>query len=165
MNAKQHIARRVDLALQAAFPDAQGLPSAAEIESFLEVPPDRAMGDFAFPCFRLSRALRKGPPMIAQALLSALGADEWTRAEVAGGYLNFFLNQAKYAASLLAQIDENYGRGEEGAGKTVCLDYSSINIAKRFHIGHLSTTMIGHSLKRIYEYLGWRAVGINHLGD
>ena len=165
MNAKQHIARQVDLALQAAFPDAQGLPSAAEIESFLEVPPDRAMGDFAFPCFRLSKALRKGPPMIAQAVLSALGADEWTRAEVAGGYLNFFLNQAKYAASLLAQIDENYGRSEEGAGKTVCLDYSSINIAKRFHIGHLSTTMIGHSLKRIYEYLGWRAIGINHLGD
>ena len=90
---------------------------------------------------------------------------EWTRAEVAGGYLNFFLNQAKYAASLLAQIDENFGRSEEGAGKTVCLDYSSINIAKRFHIGHLSTTMIGHSLKRIYEYLGWRAIGINHLGD
>lgn len=165
MNAKQHIAQRVEQALAAAFPEAQALPAAAEIEGFLEVPPDRAMGDFAFPCFRLSKTLRKGPPMIAQAVLTALGADEWTRAEVAGGYLNFFLNQEKYAVSLLGQIDENYGRSDKGAGKTVCLDYSSINIAKRFHIGHLSTTMLGHSLKRIYEYLGWRAVGINHLGD
>ena len=165
MNAKQHIAQLVEQALAAAFPEAQGLPAAAEIEGFLEVPPDRAMGDFAFPCFRLSKALRKGPPMIAQAVLSALCADEWTRAEVAGGYLNFFLNQEKYAVSLLGQIDENFGRSSDGEGKTVCLDYSSINIAKRFHIGHLSTTMIGHSLKRIYEYLGWRAIGINHLGD
>ena len=83
MNAKQHIAQLVEQALAAAFPEAQGLPAAAEIEGFLEVPPDRAMGDFAFPCFRLSKALRKGPPMIAQAVLSALCAEIPSAASVA----------------------------------------------------------------------------------
>ena len=165
MNAKQHIAGLVAQALRTAFPQAQDLPASDAIEGFLEVPPERTMGDFAFPCFRLSRTLRMGPPQIAQKLLEALGEDEWTRAQTAGGYLNFFMNQAKYAASLLAQIGPEYGNSTIGAGKTICLDYSSINIAKRFHIGHLSTTMIGHSLKRIYESLGYRAIGINHLGD
>ncbi len=165
MNAKQHIAGLVAQALRTAFPQAQDLPAPDAIEGFLEVPPERTMGDFAFPCFRLSRTLRMGPPQIAQKLLEALAEDEWTRAQTAGGYLNFFMNQAKYAASLLAQIGPEYGSSTIGSGKTICLDYSSINIAKRFHIGHLSTTMIGHSLKRIYESLGYRAIGINHLGD
>ncbi|MBQ6173623.1 MAG: arginine--tRNA ligase [Clostridia bacterium] len=155
-------------ALSAIWPDAQGLPDAESLRGFLAVPPDPKMGDYAFPCFRLARALRMNPVQIAQKL-----ADEWPHADVAraealNGYLNFFLNRGNFAKETLETVlaaGDSYGSGTEGAGKTVCLDYSSINIAKRFHIGHLSTTMIGHSLRRIYEFLGYRTVGINHLGD
>ncbi len=82
--------------------------------------------------------------------------------------MNFFLNRVNFAAETLESVlkaGENYGSSDMGNGKTICLDYSSINIAKRFHIGHLSTTMIGHSLRRIYDFLGYKTVGINHLGD
>ena len=150
------------------FPDAQGLPGAEELRGLLAVPPDPAMGDYAFPCFRLAKPLRMAPPKIAEALCAA-----WTHGEVASvqpvnGYMNFFLNRANFAAEIMADLrarGDRFGASDEGAGKTVCLDYSSINIAKRFHIGHLSTTMLGHSLRRIYDFLGYRTVGINHLGD
>ena len=165
MDAKKRLAQMIETAMQAAFPDAQELPDAGQIEAFIEVPPEREMGDFAFPCFRLAKPLRKAPPVIAQGLLEKLNDPETARACVAGGYLNFFLNRENFARETLAAVGEKYGSSTEGAGKVVCIDYSSINIAKRFHIGHLSTTMIGHSLKRIYEYLGWKAIGINHLGD
>ena len=165
MDAKQQIACLLESALRGAFPAAEGLPAAAEIAAFLEVPPDSSMGDYAFPCFRLSKPLRKGPPAIAQALLSGLPENVTATAQVAGGYLNFFLNRENFARETLQSITPSYGSSDLGAGKTVCIDYSSINIAKRFHIGHLSTTMIGHSLKRIYDHLGYRTVGINHLGD
>ncbi len=150
------------------WPGAAGVPGAEELRGFLAVPPDPALGDYAFPCFRLGKALRMPPVKIAESLCAA-----WTHADVAdvkpvNGYMNFFLNRANFAAetmsALLAQ-GERFGSSEIGKGKTVCLDYSSINIAKRFHIGHLSTTMIGHSLRRIYDFLGYRTVGINHLGD
>ena len=84
------------------------------------------------------------------------------------GYLNFFIDRATYASEILRAVREqgaSYGGGNEGEGKTICLDYSSINIAKRFHIGHLSTTMIGNALYRMYSFLGYKCVGINHLGD
>ena len=139
-----------------------------QIRPLLEIPPDSAMGDFAFPCFQLSRMLRMGPPQIARALSQAIDRPDVARHEVKGGYLNFFLNRQAFAAELLDAIlmdPERWGSSEAGRGKTVCIDYSSINIAKRFHIGHLSTTAIGHSLKNIYAFLGWHTVGINHLGD
>ena len=150
------------------FPDAQGLPGAEELRGLLAVPPDPAMGDYAFPCFRLAKPLRMAPPKIAEALCAA-----WTHGEVASvqpvnGYMNFFLNRANFAAEIMADLrarGDRFGASDEGAGKTICLDYSSINIAKRFHIGHLTTTMLGHSLRRIYDFLGYRTVGINHLGD
>ena len=150
------------------WPDAQGLPAAEELRGLLAVPPNPEMGDYAFPCFRLAKTLRMGPPMIAQKLAAAWPHAEVARAEALSGYLNFFLNRANFARETLEAVlaaGERYGAGDEGAGKTVCLDYSSINIAKRFHIGHLSTTMIGHSLRRLYEFLGYKTVGINHLGD
>jgi arginyl-tRNA synthetase len=155
-------------AMKAGFPEAQGLPGEEEIAVFLEVPPEREMGDYAFPCFKLSRALRKAPPAIAAELAGRISAPETCEAKALGGYLNFFFNRGSFAEATLDKVlaaNGRFGASDAGAGKTVCIDYSSINIAKRFHIGHLSTTMIGHSLKRIYDYLGYKTVGINHLGD
>ena len=141
---------------------------AADVASMLEVPPDTKLGDYAFPCFKLSKALRKSPMMIADQLAAAVHADFLARVESVRGYLNFFIDRAIYAERVLAAVEaqgDRYGSDNSGAGKCVVLDYSSINIAKRFHIGHLSTTMIGNSLKRIYDFNGYTTVGINHLGD
>ena len=166
MDMRQRIAGLAKEMLSAAFPEAQGLPE--DLAAFLEVPPDPAMGDYAFPCFKLSKALRMGPPMIAKKLSEALAKPEIARVECVGGYLNFFFNRENFAREMLAAImkaPEKWGSSKDGQGKTVCMDYSSINIAKRFHIGHLSTTVIGNSLKRIYDFQGWHTVSINHLGD
>ena len=165
MEIKAMIARTVEEAVQKAFP---GVETGIEYEALLEVPPDSKMGDFAFPCFRLSKALRMGPPMIAQKLREAIDRPELCRAENVNGYLNFFLNRENFARDTLRQVmaaPEKWGSGEDGRGKTACVEYSSINIAKRFHLGHLSTTVIGNSLKRIYDFQGWNTVSINHLGD
>ena len=166
MDMKQRIADLAGDMLRAAFPEAQGLPE--DLAALLEVPPDPAMGDYAFPCFKLSKALRMGPPMIAQKLAATLEKPEITRVECVGGYLNFFFNRENFARELLAAIlaaPEKWGSSEDGKGKTACVEYSSINIAKRFHLGHLSTTVIGNSLKRIYDFQGWKTVSINYLGD
>ena len=136
---------------------------------FLEVPPESSMGDFALPCFKLSKALRLPPVKIAENLKAAFTPDGVIeRCEAVGGYLNFYLNRAAFAAETLSEIEEKgerYGSSKEGAGKTICIDYSSINIAKPFHIGHLSTTVIGSALCKIFSFLGYKTVGINHLGD
>ncbi len=140
----------------------------AEIAGYLEVPPDTKMGDYAFPCFKLSKALRLSPIQIADRLAAAISADYIGKIESVKGYLNFFVDRATYAREILTAVmdaGETYGADDSGAGKSVVIDYSSINIAKRFHIGHLSTTMIGASLYRLYQFFGWRAVGVNHLGD
>ncbi|MCL2544437.1 MAG: arginine--tRNA ligase [Clostridia bacterium] len=148
-------------ALDAALP-------AGQIRALLEAPPDPAMGDYAFPCFSLAKQMRKAPPLIAQALCERLHKPELAEARCVGGYVNFHLNRANLAREVIQAVlaaPGSYGSTKQGAGKTVCLDYSSINIAKRFHIGHLSTTMIGHSLRRLYDHLGYQTVSINHLGD
>ena len=168
MDTKLTLAQLIAFAMKDAYPQAENLPADTDIAGFMEIPPEKEMGDYAFPCFKLARALRQGPPMIAAKLKEAINAPETARVENVGGYLNFFLNRENFAKQTLETVlaaGEDFGRGTEGEGKTVCLDYSSINIAKRFHIGHLSTTMLGHSLKRIYDYLGYKTVGINHLGD
>ncbi len=165
MDMRAAVAALVEKGIRAAFPDAE-VP--ADIGGMLEVPPERTMGDFAFPCFRLSRALRMAPPMIASRLCQNINDPDTARVECVGGYLNFFFNRGNFARGTLEAIlasPGKWGSSSEGAGKTVCMDYSSINIAKRFHIGHLSTTVIGNSLMRIYKFLGWNTVGINHLGD
>lgn len=126
-------------------------------------------GDFALPCFKYARELRKSPQAIAQDFavrLPECGFIE--RTEVAGGYLNFYLDRAGRVRDVLTEREgkaELAALRDSNAGKTVCIDYSSINIAKPFHIGHLMSTAIGGSLYRIYKYLGWKPVGINHLGD
>ena len=168
MDTKQSLAALIAETIENCYLGIDGLPTAADIAGFLEIPPQKEMGDYAFPCFKLSKVLRKGPPMIAATLASAIGENDLARAEQMGGYLNFFLQRDNFAQKTLETVlaeGETYGAGHEGDGKTVCLDYSSINIAKRFHIGHLSTTMLGHSLARIYRFLGYQTVGINHLGD
>lgn len=142
-----------------------------EIDGFdvygnLDIPSDSSLGDYALPCFKLSKVMRKAPQAIAADLQSRFHADGIT-AEVAGGYLNFRIDRLRFAADVIADMD---GKGEDfqplaANGKTVTLDYSSINIAKPFHIGHLLTTAIGGSLYRIFKYLGYNAIGINHLGD
>ena len=166
MDFKIMIAGEIASALDIAFDNAP--LSADEIAGLLELPPDSAMGDYAFPCFKLARSLRKAPPMIAGELVKVINADFLSRVEAVGGYLNFFIDKALYASSVIGEVldkGEKYGSSDMGAGKTICIDYSSINIAKRFHIGHLSTTALGNALYKIYSFLGYKCVGINHLGD
>ncbi len=167
MDFKTAVASEILTAMNTAFEGAE-LPEIGTVAGALEVPPDTALGDYAFPCFKLSKSLRKSPIMIADALAGAIHADFLGKVESVKGYLNFFIDKATYAEKVLSlalEQGEAYGADNSGAGKTVVLDYSSINIAKRFHIGHLSTTMIGNSLYRLHKFFGWRAVGVNHLGD
>ncbi len=163
---KRKLSQAILAALDAAF---AGHPlTAEEIETFFEYPPDPEMGDLAFPCFKLSRALRAAPPAIAGKLAELVSADVVERCSAAGGYLNFVISSAYLAENVLPGIlsqGEKYGAENIGQGKTVVLDYSSPNVAKPFHIGHLGTTVIGHALKKLHEFVGYRCVGINYLGD
>ena len=141
-----------------------------EIKGFIEIPSNKDMGDYSFPCFKLAKELRKAPQMIATELKEKLEFDESTisKVEVVGGYLNFFVNSEAIAKSVFEEIDtkkENYGSSNIGEGKNIVIDYSSPNIAKPFHIGHLRSTVIGNSLYKIYKKLGYNCIGINHLGD
>ena len=159
MDYKKYIAERINI---------DGVRS-DEIYSLIVTPPNSEMGDFALPCFKFSKILRKSPVIIAEELKAKYATDDII-SEVAAinGYLNFGVNKAGLAKSVLSEIlgkGENYGKSDEGSGKTVCIDYSSVNIAKPFHIGHLSTTVIGGALYKLYKYLGYNVVGINHLGD
>ena len=142
---------------------------ASDIASMLEYPPDEKMGDLALPCFKLSKTLRRSPVQIAQALADGMSVLCVARAEAVNGYLNIFLDGAYLASRVVPETrekGEKYGAPEElGKGKTVVLDYSSPNVAKPFHIGHLGTTVIGHSLKMLHEFAGYKCVGINYLGD
>lgn len=153
--------------IAAEFPGAA--PTADELFPWFEYPPDAAMGDLAFPCFRLSKTLRRAPAAIASALVGAFTGDTvYAKVEAVGGYLNFFFDGAGLAARVTAEVaerGETYGSPMDGVGKTVVLDYSSPNVAKPFHIGHLGTTVIGHSLKLLHKFAGWNCVGINYLGD
>lgn len=141
--------------------------SAEEIFGALETPKEAKMGDICLPCFKFARTLRLAPPIIAQKLLPLVqNLDFVEKAEVVGGYLNVFFDRHIIAKRLVEVAKQPIvGRSNEGEGKTICIDYSSVNIAKPFHIGHLSTTVIGGALYRIFEHLGYNVVGINHLGD
>ncbi|HHX21846.1 MAG TPA: arginine--tRNA ligase [Clostridiales bacterium] len=164
MDTKSAIVSLISKAISTAFPD---VPAQVQ-DNMLEVPPDASLGDYAFPCFRLAKPLRMAPPKIAEKLAQAIYAPEVATVVCTGGYLNFFLNRRNFAEQTLtaiAAVPGRWGASDMGAGQTVCIDYSSVNIAKRFHIGHLPSTVIGNSLKRIYDFLGYRTVGINHLGD
>ncbi len=141
----------------------------ADITSFIEIPPNKDMGDYAFPCFKLAKTLRKSPQIIAQELKEKIEVDEYIeKVEIAGGYLNFYINKLKLTKEVLNEIDnsgEKYGANNSGKGKNIVIDYSSPNIAKPFHIGHLRNTVIGSALYNTYKYLGYNTISVNHLGD
>ncbi len=139
------------------------------VRGLVETPPEQKLGDLAFPCFVLAKTLRKAPPIIAKELCEKFTDDEnLEKVEAVGGYLNFFYNRAGFSKSVIEKVmtdGENYGKSDIGAGKTVLVEYSSPNIAKPFHIGHLFSTAVGNSLERIYKHLGYDTVKLNHLGD
>ncbi|MBR2441470.1 MAG: arginine--tRNA ligase [Clostridia bacterium] len=165
MDYKKYIAEKLSI---------EGI-SQDELYEMIALPPNLEMGDYALPCFKLAKLMRKSPVMIAETLRDTLMADESVINEkvlkevsAVNGYLNFKINKTDFVKATLEKIlseKDSYGSSNEGEGKTVCIDYSSINIAKPFHIGHLSTTVLGGALYRIFNFLGYKAVGINHLGD
>lgn len=139
-----------------------------EISQLIEIPPKPEMGDFAFPCFRLAKSYHKAPPMIAQNLKESIGDQAFlSEIKVIGGYLNFYVDKAQYAQQIIDKYNNatDYGCSDQGKDKTICIDYSSPNVAKNFHVGHLRTTIIGNSLYKIFSKLGYKVVRINHLGD
>ncbi len=163
---KLQVADKIEFAVKAI--NAEVEISASDIVQMLEYPPDPTMGDLAFPCFRLSKALRRSPVMIAQAVAGEISGGCVDHAEAVNGYLNIYISDKYLGDEVLPEIlnkKEKYGALRIGEGKTVVLDYSSPNVAKPFHIGHLGTTVIGHSLRRLHEFAGYKCVGINYLGD
>lgn len=138
-----------------------------QIEKLIEIPPKPELGDFAFPCFQLAKQYHKAPQMIAADLAEKMGHPSFlSEVQVQGAYLNFFVNKEEFVKQIIqnASVD-NYGSSKEGEGKTICIDYSSPNVAKNFHVGHLRTTIIGNSLYKIFTKLGYKVERINHLGD
>jgi len=134
----------------------------------IEIPPDKNMGDLAFPCFKLAKELRKSPQIIAEDLKLKISHEVIDRIETVGAYLNFFVDKSSFSRDVLSSIlklKDRYGESNDGEGKTIVIDYSSPNIAKPFHIGHLFTTVIGNSLYRLHKFQGYDVVGINYLGD
>ena len=140
-----------------------------EIVALIEVPPNKDMGDFAFPCFKLAKVFRKAPNMIAAELSEKIEAKGViSNVTPLGGYINFFVNKSQLAETVIKDVltkKEKYGHSDLGKDKTIVIDFSSPNIAKPFHIGHIRTTVIGNALYKIYDSQGYNTVRINHLGD
>ena len=168
LQIKQLLAGEILGGVKTVSPEGAAALTETDILNLLEYPPDPAMGDIALPCFKLSRILRRSPVQIANALAPCIGGDCVERAEAVNGYLNIYLSGAYLLSRLVPRIleeKENYGAPDIGPGRVVVLDYSSPNVAKPFHIGHLGTTVIGHSLKKLHEFAGYNCIGINYLGD
>ena len=166
LKLKKTTAELLSRAVSEKFGD--GILSADEIFGMLEYPPDSSMGDIALPCFKLSRSLSNSPVKIAEALAEAVKCEEFDSVSALNGYLNFKISPTAFASRVVGDVislGDKYGSPNNGQGKTVVLDYSSPNVAKPFHIGHLGTTVIGHSLKLLHEFAGYECVGINYLGD
>ena len=158
-NFKQEIAKQIAKATQL---------ESNTLEGYIEIPKDNKNGDYAFPCFRLAKELKKAPQIIANEIKEKIEIEEPVeKIEIAGGYLNFYINKETITKQVLKQIEEqeNYGKSTIGNGKNIVIDYSAPNIAKPFHIGHLRSTVIGAALYNIYKQLGYNTIGINHLGD
>lgn len=138
-----------------------------DILSLLETPADEKMGDIALPCFKLSKQLREPPFRIAERLKDAVNVEGISRVEAVNGYLNFFIDPSYYSMLLegILEKGDDFGKSDVGVGKRMIIDYSSPNIAKRFHIGHLGTTIIGNSIKKVHKFCGYDCVGINYIGD
>jgi arginyl-tRNA synthetase len=161
INYKVELARKIASSLEGVEAEA--------LKDLIEYPPNPEMGDFSLPCFKLSKALRKSPQAIADDIKGKLeGAEGFERVESVSGYLNLFLDKQAFASEVVQSVlkeQDRYGSADIGQGKTVVIDFSSPNIAKPFHVGHLRSTMIGNALYQIHSFLGYECVGVNHLGD
>lgn len=139
------------------------------IREAIEVPANKEMGDYAFPCFKLAKTVRKAPQMIARELKDKLEKPDFIAdIQVVGAYINFFADKTSFVREVMGKVldkDKDYIKSSMGEGKTIVIDYSSPNIAKPFHVGHLRSTVIGNALYNIYKALGYNCVGVNHLGD
>ena len=144
--------------------------SKEEIKQFIEIPKEESNGDYSFPCFRLAKELKNSPVNIANNIKENIKIDEnvISKIDVVNGYLNFYVSKENIVKTAIDKFEsqkEEYGKSNIGEGKTVLVEYSSPNIAKPFHIGHLKTTIIGHALYNIYKSQGFKTLGLNHLGD
>ncbi|MBQ6389373.1 MAG: arginine--tRNA ligase [Mogibacterium sp.] len=157
-----------DIIANAIYDEALGL-SLEDVRNLIEIPADEKMGDYAFPCFRLAKTLRKAPQMIAADIAGRIAGNEaFDKVENVNAYVNFFINRAFFAGQVVEEVNEAgaaYGRSEEGQGRKVIVEYSSPNIAKPFHIGHIRSTVIGNAIYKLYDAVGFDVVRINHLGD
>ena len=149
-------------------PQIEGLEK-EEITAMIETPADSKMGDYAFPCFKLAKVLRKAPPMIAKGIAEAISDNEaFDKVEQVNAYVNMFISKQDFAREVVTEAvskDGDFGRSNLGEGRKVIVEYSSPNIAKPFHIGHIRSTVIGNSIYKIYDFLGYDVIRINHLGD
>lgn len=139
-----------------------------EIYQLIEIPPQENMGDYSFPCFQLAKTLRKNPAQIATELVGALDLEDFAEVKNVGPYINFFLDRKKFENQVINTIiekKENYGKSDMGKGKTAIVEFSSVNIAKPFHIGHIRSTVIGDALRNIHEFLGYNTIATNYIGD
>lgn len=141
-----------------------------QLREYIEIPPNSDLGDYAFPCFKLAKDLRKAPQAIAEDIKTNIEIDSNVieKIEIVGGYLNIYVNKSTLAENVLKEVydkKEKYGSSNIGNGRNVVIDYSAPNIAKPFHIGHLRSTVIGGALYKIYNFVGYNSVGINYLGD
>ena len=156
------------LIAETVYDEALGL-SLEEIEGMIEIPADESMGDYAFPCFRLAKALRKAPQLIAADIAARAGdAEAFEKVENVNAYVNFFIDRAYFAGEVVDEVNRlgnAYGRSNSGEGRKVIVEYSSPNIAKPFHIGHIRSTVIGNAIYKLYDAVGFDVIRINHLGD
>ena len=139
-----------------------------EIYQLIEIPPQENMGDYSFPCFQLAKTLRKNPAQIATELASTLDFEDFAEVKNVGPYINFFLDRKKFENQVINTIiekKENFGKSDMGKGKTAIVEFSSVNIAKPFHIGHIRSTVIGDALRNIHEFLGYNTIATNYIGD
>ena len=157
-----------DIIASEIFDEALGLTQ-EEVKGLIEIPNDEKMGDYAFPCFRLAKALRKAPQMIAADIAGRISGNEaFEKVENVNAYVNFFINRAFFAGQVIDEVNEKgdaYGRSDIGKGRKVIVEYSSPNIAKPFHIGHIRSTVIGNAIYKLYDAVGFDVTRINHLGD
>ena len=141
-----------------------------DIKEYIEIPKDTKMGDYALPCFKLAKEMKKSPVIIANEIKEKIETPNKyiSKIEAVNGFLNIFINNEMLIENVLDEMEskkENYGSSNIGNGKNIIVEYSSPNIAKPFHVGHLRTTVIGRALYNMYKFLGYNTIGINHLGD
>ncbi len=139
-----------------------------EIYKLIEIPPQDNMGDYSFPCFSLAKTLRKNPALIAEDLAKEFDTEGFEKVENLNAYLNFYVDRKVFEEEILKEIlekKEKYGSSDKGSGKNIVIDFSSVNIAKPFHIGHIRSTVIGDALRNIHDFLGYNTIASNYIGD